>query len=176
MRTASSIGSRQLYTFRFTLNGETSTTAFQPVGRTSVAPVPAPPGAVTPSPRSARIALPWLTKLNTVMVKDDYIDVDVKIAPPSPPKPPVPSRETLWFLLPGMFGDPNGQTAQVELHLEIDDLEKLPDTDVYSIPLVSEESGARLRMNLRFSQPADQESAARHSHDLTTTKTKLRNR
>jgi hypothetical protein len=168
---------RQTFSFTFTLNGETST-AFQPVGRTSVAPATAPAvpdGTVTPGPKSARIALPWLTKLNTVLVKDDYIDVDVKIGTPSSPTPPVSKQNSLWFSAQGMFGPPSGQAAPVELQLEIDDLEKLP-ADVYSIPLVSEETGARLRMNLRFSQPADQESASRHSHDLTSTKTKPRNR
>jgi len=172
---------RQQFAFTFTLNGSASS-GFQPVGRTMVAPDSAsdspPAGAlVAPGARPARMALPWLTKLNTVVVKDDYIDVDVKIAKPLPHHPGhITQRNTLWLDVPVSFGKPNALPGKADLHVEIDDLEKLPE-QVYSIPLVSEDGGSHLRLKLRFSAQAEKaEPAHRQSHDSTTTKTKPRNR
>jgi hypothetical protein len=75
----------QNYKFTFLLNGDEG--AFGPLG---------PVRITTPSPAShdAALVLPWLQKLNTAAVKDDYVDVDIRIdsvAPAAlPPPPPAP--------------------------------------------------------------------------------------
>lgn len=58
------------YDFQFLLNGAPHA-AFGPVGRVRLSPDDA---------TAVQRTLPWIQKLNTAAIKDDYIDVDVKLA------------------------------------------------------------------------------------------------
>jgi hypothetical protein len=90
------------YGFKFTLNGKDSD-LFHEVGQVRLR-------TKVPGPHhepDAPVALPWIRKLNTAVVKDDYIDVDVVIDEPDtgPPVPP-PSTTQRWSLADGIAFPP----------------------------------------------------------------------
>jgi hypothetical protein len=64
------------YRFDFVLNGKCSP-ALRPFGPITVK-------ADDPGKTADELVLPWLTKLSTIQVKDDYIDVDVQISERDP--------------------------------------------------------------------------------------------
>jgi hypothetical protein len=68
------------YKFKFTLNGkhrDDGRDVFTPMGQVHIK-------TGSPEQHPHKLALPWLTKLNTAEVKDDYIDVDVRIEESEP--------------------------------------------------------------------------------------------
>jgi hypothetical protein len=64
------------YHFAFLLNGAQHA-AFGPVGRVRLNP--------DDNKASQSRMLPWIQKLNTAAIKEDYIDIDVKLEPPATP-------------------------------------------------------------------------------------------
>lgn len=103
------------YTFTFLLNGE-ARHLFRDVGRVRV-------NTKSPPSHPTDLALPWLKKLNTASVKDDYIEVDVRIEenellPPPPPEP----EPTRWQLADERsIAFRNGeQVVDLDVDLEVD--------------------------------------------------------
>ena len=128
------------YDFTFQLNGSHHP-AFGPVGRVRIAPEDAPG-------TKSRIPLPWIQKLNTAAVKDDYIDVDVKIEPRASP---VPSTTGLMKYVFGSTTEDNAQfLAQIVLQIPAAvDLSKLS----IPIPIGDCKDGAQLQISFRLQSP-----------------------
>jgi hypothetical protein len=91
------------YSFTFLLNGS-SGAPFRPVGRVRVVVDTDEDGgtelgnAAGAGARShtRELAIPWIQKLNTATVKDDYIDVDVRIVRHDQQPHPVPVLPETW--------------------------------------------------------------------------------
>jgi hypothetical protein len=104
----------QNYKFTFLLNGDEG--AFGPLG---------PVRITTPSPAShdAVLVLPWLQKLNTAAVKDDYVDVDIRIdsvAPAAlPPPPPAPIALGLPTITTSVISADRGFNVSLAVTAEI---------------------------------------------------------
>jgi hypothetical protein len=137
------------YGFTFTLNG-TGSPAFQPLGSTRLKTLP----------KATSKTLPWLTKLNTVVVKDDYVDVDVKIGSVSPTAVvPVPMRGDLQLHGVATFEVPGGQPVSYDLSADVSCTEDdLRTPFVLTIP--REDRKASLEMRLVFKRPQTDQLAA----------------
>jgi hypothetical protein len=98
------------YTFKFLLNGEVRD-VFRDVGRVRIA-------TASPVGHARDMALPWIVKLNTAAVKDDYIDVDVQINPM--PLATGPINTTKLLSTPASSASIDFDQASVHFSIEID--------------------------------------------------------
>lgn len=137
------------YQFAFLLNGAPSP-AFRTIGAVRVA-------THTPQDHPEQMSLPWITRLNTAAVKDDYIDVDVQItALDAAPDPVVvPDAE----LILGFDDASDDSPAPVLATLELEVPGKLLDKVVGQAYVLALDAPDGVKLALRFSSLQDQ---ARH--------------
>ena len=129
------------YEFAFLLNGGTHH-AFGPVGRGRVA---------TDDTGRGKPAQPWIQKLNTAAIKDDYIDVDVQITERS--KPVDTTARKFQFVLGTAAHDLDGPTRLVaQLVLQTSATAKLAGRTI-DVPLEGCADGAWL--HIAFSEQPD---------------------
>lgn len=129
------------YDFAFLLNGSASD-AFRKLGPIRVA-------TEIPADRPSQITLPWITRLNTAVVKDDYIDVDVQISPRAPSSSPTKAAN---LVLVNDFVVERGP-AKLKAWLELNVHPDLFDDLVHHDYLIDLAAPGKLQLAVRF-EPA----------------------
>ncbi len=141
------------YVFEFVLNGKPSA-AFHDVGLVTVK-------LDDSGTASGELALPWIKKLDTIQVKDDYVDVDVQIRERLVTSHPVP-RPTAerWEIDKRQIhvGPQGARVLDVELAFELDDLATLPATvkhKTFRVGLqADDDDDARFDLIVTITEPA----------------------
>jgi len=136
------------YEFTFLLNGQTSE-AFRNIGAVRVT-------TDVPAGHPQQMSLPWITRLNTAAVKDDYIDVDVQIIELPVTAVSLPPKE---LVLINDFVEDGVQTrrlaARLEMHVHPDLIEHVIGQRYF----VALDAPGRLRLAVHFEAVPDDQKA-----------------
>jgi len=144
------------YEFVFLLNGQPSD-AFRNIGAVRVT-------TDVPAGHPQQMSLPWITRLNTAAVKDDYIDVDVQIVERPLTATSAPPKELL--LINEFVGD-GVQTRRLAARLEMHVHPELIEHVIGQRYFVALDAPGRLRLAVRFEAVPDDEKAHLPPGDTT---------